>query len=283
MDVEERTWATHYILDDLIRRHPQLDVAEVRLYLDHDEVGLAVGELLGLLVGERVGLTAEELRRVGEVLTFKGTPEWPAWDVDAVLAVLDRAGEPLTHRGLPLLRGGHLPGAGRPGTTLFPSDWDEQRVHDAARLLTGPPTVLANGLTWTEGTVDGIRIGVLREATGAVRTIAPLPGPDVRWMPEPRRALQTLLVGALQRTANILLTDAAPFLDPDERAALRALRDAEEWVELADALVARLVDTAELPEPVTAGATRLLLAFDLPVDGCLYLNDRDRWLAHWTR
>jgi hypothetical protein len=283
MDVGERTWATHYILDDLVRRFPQLDVAEARLYLDHDEVGLAVAELLGVLIAERVGLTAEELRRVGEVLTFKGSSTWAARDVDAVLAVLDRAGEPLTHRGLPLLRGGHLPGTGRPGATLFPSGWDEQRIDDAAGRLVGPRMTLANGRTWVDDTVDGIRIGVLRDETGAVRTVAPLPGPDVRRMPEPREAIQTLLAGELRRTANALLTDAAPLLGHGERAALESLRATGEWAELADALIARLSGVADLPEPLAAAARRLLLAFDLPVDGCAYLNDRDRLLARGTR
>jgi hypothetical protein len=283
VDVEERTWATHHIIDDLVRRFPELDVAEARFYLDHDEVGLAVAELLGVLIADRVGLTPEELRRVGEVLTFEGTSTWAARDVDAVLAVLDRAGEPLTRRGLPLQRGGHLPGDGRPGVTQFPAGWDEQRVHDAVRRLTGPSTTLANGRTWAEGTIDGIRIGVLREGTGAVRTVAPLPGPDVRWIPEPREAIPTLLVGELQRTVNLLLPDAAPFLGPEELTAVRALRDAGEWAELADALIARLVTVPDLPEPVAAAARLILLAFDLPVDGCLYLNDRDRWLALWPR
>jgi hypothetical protein len=283
MDVGERTWATHHIIDDLVRRFPQLDVAEARLYLDHDEVGLAVDELLGVLIADRVGLTAEEHRRVGEVLTFRGSSIRATRDVDAVLAVLDRAGEPLARRGLPLLRGGHLPGAGRPGATQFPASWDEQRVHDAVRRLAGPWTTLANRRAWVDGTADGIRVGVLRDETGAVRTVAPLPGSDVRWMPEPREAIQTLLVGELQRTANALLVDAAPLLGPDERTALKALRDTGEWVELADALVARLSGVPDLPEPSAAAARRLLLAFDLPVDGCAYLNDRDRLLARWTR
>ena len=280
VDLEERTWATHYIVDDLTRRHPQLDVAEVRLYLDHNELGLAVDELIGVLTDERVGLTAEELRRVGEVLTFKGTSRWAARDVDAVLAVLDRAGEPLARRGLPLLRGGHLPGAGRPGATQFPSGWDEQRVHDAARRLAGPSTTLANGRTWADGTVDSVRIGVLREETGAVRTVVPLPGQDVQQMPE---AWGALLVSGLRRTATGLLTDAAPLLGHGERAALESLRATGEWAELADALIARLSGVADLPEPLAAAARRLLLAFDLPVDGCAYLNDRDRLLARGTR
>ena len=280
VDLEERTWATHYIVDDLTRRHPQLDVAEIRLYLDHYELGLAVDELLGVLTDERVGLTAEELRRVREVITFKGTSRWAQRDVDAVLAVLDRAGEPLARRGLPLLRGGHLPGASRPGTTQFPSGWDEQRVHDAARRLAGPSTTLANGRTWADGTVDGVRIGVLRDEAGALHTVAPLPGPNVRRIPEEWGAL---LVSGLRRTATSLLTDAAPFVGPDERTALNALRDTGEWAELADALVARLSGVPDLPEPLAAAARRLLLAFDLPVDGCAYLNDRDRLLARWIR
>jgi hypothetical protein len=279
VDLEERAWAIHHIIDDLTRRHPHLDVAEVRLYVDHDELGLAADELIGVLTDERVGLTAEELRRVGEVITFTGTSRWAARDVDAVLAVLDRAGEPLARRGLPLLRGGHLPGAGRPGATQFPSGWDEQRVQDAARRVTGPSTTLANGRTWTEGTVDGVRIGVLREEDGAVVTAAPLPGPDVQRVPEARGAL---LVSGLQRTANALLADAAPLLGPGERTALRALRDTGEWAELADALIARLTGVPHLPDHVAAGARRLLLAFDLPVDGCAHLNDRDRWLACWS-
>ncbi len=280
MDLEERTWAIHYIVDDLTRRHPQLDVAEVRLYLDHTELGLATDELIGVLTDERVGLTAEELRRVGEVITFKGASRWAARDVDAVLAVLDRAGEPLARRGLPLLRGGHLHGAGRPGVTQFPAGWDEQRVQDAVRRLAGPSTTLANGRTWSDGTVDGVWIGVLREETGAVRTVVPLSGPDVQRVPEEWGAL---LVSGLRRTVHILLTDAAPFLGLDERGVLGALRDTGEWEELADALVARLSRVARLPDPVAAAARRLLLAFDLPVDGCLYLNDRDRWLTLWTR
>jgi hypothetical protein len=280
MDLEERTWAIHYIVDDLTRRHPQLDVAEVRLYLDHTELGLAADELIGVLTDERVGLTAEELRRVGQVITFKGTSRWAARDVDAVLAVLDRAGEPLARRGLPLLRGGHLHGAGRPGATQFPAGWDQQRVDDAVRRLAGLSTTLANGRTWVDGTVNGIRIGVLRDETGAVRTVVPLSGPEVQRVPEEWGAL---LVSGLRRTAHILLTDAAPFLGLDERGVLGALRDTGEWEELADALIARLSRVARLPNPVATAARRLLLAFDLPVDGCLYLNDRDRWLAHWTR
>ena len=132
---------------------------------------------------------------------------------------------------------------------------------------------------WSDGTVDGVRIGVLREESGAVRTVVPLSGPDVQRVPEERGAL---LVSGLRRTANALLTDAAALLGPDERIALEGLRDTGEWEDLADALTARLTGVPDLPETLVAGARRLLLAFDLPVDGCAHLNDRDRWLARWS-
>lgn len=287
MDPTDVAWATHYVVDDLARRLPGLDVTEVRHYLDHDEVGLAVDELIGMLVAERVALTAKEIRQVGDVLTAMrdagGSSRSAGRDVDAVVAVLDRVGRPLTRRGLPLQRGGHLPGAARAGATQFPPGWHEQRVHDAIHRVTRAPTTLANGRTWAERTVDGVRIGVLRDGTGAVRTAAPLPGPDVRRTPSPPGEVTTLLVGELKRTATALLTDAAPILAQDERTALKALRDSGEWAELADALVARLVALPDLPEPLATTAEQLLLAFDLPVDGCVHLNDRDRLSARLRR
>ena len=287
MDPAELGWHTHHVVDDLARRLPGLDVAEIRLYLEHDEVGLAVDELVGVLIAERVPLTQEEIRQVGGVLTAirdaRGSAHSTGRDVDAVLAVLDREGRPLARRGMPPQRGGHLPGAARAGATQFPPGWNGERVHDVVRRMAGTPTTLANARSWLDGTVDDIRIGVLRDGTGAVRTAAPLPGPGVRRAPSPRGEVTTLLVGELKRTATALLADAAPLLAQDERTALKALRDSGEWAELADALIARLVDVPDLPEPLATAAERLLLAFDLPVDGCIHLNDRDRLVTRLHR
>lgn len=115
--------------------------------LDHDEVGLAVDELVGVLVAERVALTVNEIRQVGDVLTAMrdggGSSRAAGRDVDAVVAVLDRVGRPLIRRGLPLQRAGTSPGPPRAGATQFPPGWHEQRVHDAIHRVAGAPTTLA--------------------------------------------------------------------------------------------------------------------------------------------
>ena len=84
--------------------------------------------------------------------------------------------------------GGHAPGTGRRGATEFPAGWSREqiteRLLDVARYPDETPRRLANGLWHTTGVREGVRIVVLLEPAGSVRTAFPVDGPGVVHNPD---------------------------------------------------------------------------------------------------
>lgn len=249
----------------LAPRLPAPDAAEVGLYADHGEWGLAVSELVGALLQSRVPLTADEIADVHRVLARLRGAEYAAGIAD----VLDRTDRPLATRGMPPLRGGHLPGDRRYGATEFPAGWTAEAVANAADAVTADPVALANGKRWTTGVVDGVRIGVLRDSDGTVRTVAPLGVRSTGW-PQGGGVAASLANG-IELSARRLLDVVDARLDPAERQCFEDLLASGEWEELADALAARLQDDPDAAAPLRT----LLRGFDLPVPGCDFINRRD--------
>lgn len=286
MDREALPWALHHVVDDVAERMPATDVETIREYIDHDEYGLAMSDLVSVLLGGRVPLTAQEHDEVRDLLAYfrGGVGTFRNLRLgDAVADALDRVDRPPRSRGLPPLRGGHLPHSARPGATEFPEGWTEHRIVTAVRKM-GPAVVLPNGRTWRDGEVDGIRAGALLDPAGVLRAVVPLPGPGVRRTPVPDTSVPWILAAAVRSTATVVLAARRPMMDPQVERALRALLDTGEWEELADALAADLLDApAGLSDWQNQQARELLLTFDLPVEGCEHLNDRDVVLARLER
>ena len=286
MDRDALPWALHHVVDDVAERMPAADVETIREYIDHDEYGLAMSDLVSVFMGARVQLTAQEHHEVRDLLAHfrDGGSRFRHLTLgDAVADALDRVDRPLRSRGLPPLRGGHLPHSGRPGATEFPEGWTEHRTVTAVPEL-GPAVVLPNGRTWRDGEVGGIRVGALLDAAGGLRAVVPLPGPGVRRTPVPDTSVPWVLATSARSAAAVVLTARRPTMDPPVERALRALLDTGEWEELADALAADLLGApAGMTEWQNQRARELLLTFDLPVEGCEHLNDRDALLARLER
>lgn len=268
------------LIDATVARHPRMDVSEPQLYLDHGELRLALGELLGLLVEQRVPVLAHEHEQLTELVLYFRALRPTSDPLDDSLAALDRIGRPQARRRPPPLRGGHIAAHGRPGATEFPPGWSADDVRQAADAVPAAGVLLANGHRWSSGVADAVTVVVVRDEEGRTRVTAPLRGPDVERASGCHSGTEELLARIVHRNVQNLLTDLGPSMGRAEREALRSLATTGEWEELADALVAH-VTTLPLPLPVriTAQVRALLLVFDEQVDGCTYLNDRDAILA----
>lgn len=285
MDHGALRWALHDVVDGLQPRLPGGDSAAISEYVDHNELGLAIGSLIDVLLLERVAVTPDEHERLRDLLTWfreAGSRTSVVLDMDAILGALDRTDRTGSHRGLPPLRGGHLRGSGRPGATEFPAGWNAERIGTAADGVAGPPVILANGKVWNDGEVHGVRVGVLVGGDGARRSVVPLPGQGVARTPLTTRSLPQRLALGVQQSGAAVIRGLPSLIDRQEVRSLKALLDTGEWDELADAIAARLaVLRGGAPSSVLSRARVMLLAFDLPVEGCAFLNDRDAVLARW--
>lgn len=148
--------------------------------------------------------------------------------------------------------GGHASGTGRRGATEFPTGWSREqiteRLLDVARYPDETPRLLANGLWHTTGVREDVRIVVLLEAAGSVRTAFPVEGPGV--VRNPDRAtdpdhptLDDLAAGRASYETSERLASVRERLSDADRELYEQLHRAGEWDEL-DALL-----TAEFGAP----------------------------------
>jgi hypothetical protein len=281
---------------DEVRRvvEPTLDEVTARHLRDWfavGEQGFGMNLLVGQLLADRLPLDARTHGLVAHILAEMGP--LPARflpylsDPAGVTALLDREGEPLRHRGLPPQRGGHTV-ADQRGTVTFPGAWSDDRIRRAGDLVLDTPEVarLANGRRWHVSVVDAVAVGVLATPDGTLRAVVPEAAPATRLSrhlyvddepPTPAELVAAVTGGNCTRLRAVL-----DFAD-DEAEVLRQLVLAAEYDELADALVARAdQEWPDLDPDVRRRARLLLRSFDLPVEGCAYLNDRDAVLGRWA-
>lgn len=83
--------------------------------------------------------------------------------------------------------GGHRYGAGKPGKTEFPANWDEDKIIDSILSVARSPDSASpqrNGRWLVEGVRDQVALAVVIVADGRIWTAYPLPGsPGVRQNP----------------------------------------------------------------------------------------------------
>jgi hypothetical protein len=79
--------------------------------------------------------------------------------------------------------GGHIYDSGMPGKTVFPEDWDEQKIiseiEDVANHPDGIPAEQSNGSYVVTGTRDGVDISVIVKPDGEIATAYPTGGQGV--------------------------------------------------------------------------------------------------------
>lgn len=83
--------------------------------------------------------------------------------------------------------GGHRYGAGKPGKTEFPANWDEDKIIDSILSVARSPdsaSLQRNGRWLAEGVRDQVALAVVIMTDGRIWTAYPLPGsPGVRQNP----------------------------------------------------------------------------------------------------
>lgn len=268
---------------------PRLDaesVAGVRTLLWSGEEDEAFDELAAMLYARPIEVTVHERDMLRDVFArFRTAPSTDNMHLhfyETVLDVLPTAGVAVRSRGLPPLRGGHEASTDRVGATRFPHDWSSSRIHGAGTevSLSADATTLPNSKRWFTAVVDDVAIGVLRDAAGAIRVVAPLTDAG----PRPRRirdvALVDHLVDQIHTLSGLVLRNLDGWPDVRSHRALNQLHGCGELDETADAIAAGLLAAAlPLSVRVAGYVSRLPHAFDLPVEGCAHLNDRDSVLA----
>jgi Bacterial EndoU nuclease len=145
--------------------------------------------------------------------------------------------------------GGHLAGTGRRGASEFPPSWSRDdvtsRILDVARSPDEVPRRLPHGPWHTSGVRDGVRIVVLLDPDGGVRTAFPVEGPGVVHNPDrasdPAHPTVTDLAdGRVGYAASVLVGALSGRLDDADAALCRELYAAGEWDELGLLLAAAL-------------------------------------------
>lgn len=281
---------------DEVRRvvEPTLDEATAKQLHDWfsvGEQGFGMNLLVWILLARRLPLDPRTHGLVSHILAEMGPLPGRILpclsDPPAVTALLDREGEPLRRRGLLPQRGGHTADAGR-GAVTFPPGWTEEDVRRAGELVSGGPVVvrLTNGRVWRTDTVADVPVGVLTTPARELRAVVPVAPaatrPSIRYFADQDRPTPAELVAYTVRNKCTGLLEA---LRPSgkETEVWRQLQLAGEYDELADALVARAdQDWPDLDTDARRRARALLRSFDLPVEGCAHLNDRDTILARWA-
>jgi hypothetical protein len=273
---------------------PVVDERRQKLLRDRfsvGEQGFGMDLLVRLLLFERLPLDARTHGLVSHILAEMGPIPGDTLpylsDPAGVTSLLDREGEPLRRRGLPPQRGSLTDGDWR-GVCTFPTYRGEDQIREAAAVVAGGPVtaVLSNSRAWRSAPVDDVVVGHLATSAGDVRADFPVvPTHEWREPPhfiDPRRpALTELIVFGVR----VNCTQLQEVLHPsdEEREVLRQLQLAAEYDELADALIARAdQEWPHLDPDARRRARALLRSFDLPVEGCAHLNDRDATLARWA-
>lgn len=280
---------------DEVRRvvEPTLDEVATRHLRDWfavGEQGFGMNLLVWLLLSERLPLDARTHGLVSHILTEMGPLPGRILpylsDPVGVTTLLDRAGEPLRHRGLLPQRGGHTADVER-GEVAFPPEWTAERIARAAGPVLDAPTALrlGNGRTWRAAVVDEIAVGVLTTPAGRLRAVVPVAPPATRprrrSYTDPDRPAAIELLAVVARNNCSRLHEVLHPTD-EEAEVLRQLQLAAEYDELADALIARADrEWPHLDPDARRRARALLRTFDLPVEGCTHLNDRDATLERW--
>ena len=266
-------------------------VKQLREWFAMGEQGFGMDLLVWLMLSLRLPLDPRTFELVSHVLMELGPLPGRVLpclsDPAGVIALLDREGEPLRRRRLLPQRGGHT-ATGRRGAVAFPPGWTEQRIRRAADPVLATATVaeLPNGRRWQTARVEGIAVGVLATSADEVRAVAPVapPGtrPGVRHFVDPARPTLPELLARTVRNSTEQVRLSLVATD-EESEVLRQLQLAAEYDELADALIARAdQDWTHLDPDTRRKARTLLRSFDLPVEGCAYLNDRDALLGRWA-
>jgi hypothetical protein len=271
-------------LDEVAARH-------LREWFAVGEQGFGMNLLVWLLLSERLPLDARTHGLVSHILTEMGPLPGRILpylsDPVGVIALLDRVDEPLRRRGLVPQRGGHTADVGR-GEVAFPPGWTAERIARAAGLVleTSAALRLANDRAWRTAVVDDVAVGVLTTAPGQLRAVVPVAPPATRpkrrSYTDPDRPAAVELLAVVARNNCSRLREVLHPSD-EEAEALHQLQLAAEYDELADAVIARAdQDWPHLDPDARRRARALLRTFDLPVEGCAHLNDRDATLARWA-
>jgi hypothetical protein len=265
-------------------------VKQLREWFAMGEQGFVMDLLVWLMLSLRVPLDPRTYDLVSHVVMELGPLPGRVLpclsDPAGVIALLDREGEPLRRRVLLPQRGGHTAAVGR-GAIAFPPGWTEQRIRRAADPVLATATVaqLPNGRRWRTARVEGVAVGVLATSADEVRAVVPVapPGtrPGVRHFIDPDRPTLAELLARTVRNSTEQVRLSLVATD-EEGEVLRQLHLAAEYDELADALIARAdQDWLHLDPDARRRARALLRTFDLPVEGCTHLNDRDATLERW--
>lgn len=291
-----REWHLLNLEFDEVRRVVEPVMEEVvakdlRNWFAVGEQGFGMDLLVGWLLSERLPLDARTHGVVAHILAEMGPLPVRFLpflsDPVGVTALLDREGEPLRNRGLPPQRGGHTIATQR-GVVTFPRAWSNECIRRAGDLVLGSPEIarLANGRRWRVSVVDQVAVGTLTTPDGRLRVVVPEAAPGTRprtrlYADEERLAPAELVAGVTG--GNCTRLREVLRLTDDESEVLRQLDLAAEYDELADALIARAdQDWPHLDPDARRRARALLRTFDLPVEGCAHLNDRDALLARWA-
>ncbi|NSX56925.1 RHS repeat-associated core domain-containing protein [Parasulfitobacter algicola] len=133
-----------------------------------DSIGSATIGLLGSLLGALGNIVFNDANGSGEGESGRDARPEPYIDGDGAEHILD----------------GHQSGAGKPGKTEFPPDWDEGKILDAAEEIARNGKEVPHGShnpndIMYEGTVDGVDIDVIVEPGGRIITAIPTGGDGV--------------------------------------------------------------------------------------------------------
>jgi hypothetical protein len=319
-------YATQTILDVI---GPKLPADRIDRHRESAEAGawdLVLDSVCATLVKGRIPLTVIERDLVVETLEIFGSNWEPRWyflsDHEGVLAgltVIDDDGHQISPppgfdaenwwpRGYPAKFrwgrvGGHLHGLGIPHKTVFPPDWDADKINavtlDVARNPEEVPEQDRNGGWITRGVREDVHVEVRLRPTGPIITGYPISGPGVHHndadggelVAQPRfytphhgpTAQKRAEINDLHTHCTRLTDALAPRLpDLDERRVRTGLAVGE-WLYLLDDLCAALA-ADHIPITATEHAllTTALDRLGAGDDTAPHVRDRDTLLPTLT-